>query len=559
MKRLLALLFVFAAFFSNAATPTGYGKLKLNALTDMPLIGCTNFTGGLGLIDETNHFQQVMNAVSNDYAAPYTDSGLTVILPPGYYLCNAQVSAMGKVKFEGVPGKTFIYYNTSTTLAQTDPMFLYIGRSNIIWDGVYFTGTHNKLIGAFLQFNAYPNHCDSITIQNCGFVDAAVSNSINFGNTSSDTDWDFWNDHININHCAFRRLYLTGYQVQLSDWTGGQYIYKCRGINLQSTSLRTKIEYCDAEDLSDDFVFGFGCNTGMKTHRGAGKYYGNWEIAHNTATRCFMMVECQGNVQGQGSNIHDNDFQYAIRTAGFLISFTISKKVRISHNFLVNADRGLIECVSTGGIIDNNIGRIETWQDSTQGYMPNKMTTGNDRIHFVESYGFNNKIVGNSFEADRSNPNANTPAEYDGIAVITNNTSPQYGDTIWRGYTKPTNFTIDNNIIVGVTHRVVDCSNGVVNKLYFTNNTVVCDNNSNSPIGIAGSGWVVAHNVFDMTGSTPNGGINGGNGVIVKWPAYSGVVNATLSDNTIICAASGKTPVWQTNATLTGAATFKAQ
>ena len=501
-KTVLFLSVLFLAVQSFAANPVGNDHI-LNAMYDMPRIGCTNFVGGA--IDETAKLQAVYSKFNNVNPASLRDSSYTIYFPGTLYKINEKVNGEGYVKIVGDEGKTFFYYDIATTIGESEPMILFIGKSKIYMNGIGFLGSHDKLIGAYVQCNSSPNPNDSLTFSHCYFGDGAVQNALNFGAAGNDADYAYYNDHVLVEWSQFKHIWTTGYRTILDDLTGSFYKYNNRGIHLQQTTLRAKVLHCDFEDISSDGICGKGSTLAMKTHRKMGRYYANWEFAYLNGWRCFMMIELNGNRRGSKVSIHDCNFSNSTRRGGYLISCNLSDKLKIQNNNLENDNRGLIEYSGNNCIISGNIGDITSELDTTVGTATSPMDPGSNRIHFIEANGCDNLMTENIFTCTRKNPAPNAPAEFNGIAINGMTTSPEYGDTVYNGSKIPTGNRISNNIISGCTHRCIDVTIALASNLVIEHNTFNMDTMVASPIEIWGPNWMVKMNTFNMGGNPAPG------------------------------------------------------
>ncbi len=370
-----------------------------------------------------------------------------------------------------------------------------IGKSNITFDGITFTNNFAKKLAAFIKLNSSPNKCTNITIKNCKFINSNVENAILFGSAAAN-DSTHWTDNVLIENCVFEALYNPLYPTETTDLPDS---VLCRGINFNQTTLRATVRNCTFRFISNDGVYGYGPNFGLRNN----KYAGNWTIKDNTMFRCGMCLEFNGDYLGNNLLVENNKFLYPTRNGGFCISFD-TRDGKIINNKFLTADRTFMEGTLIGGIIAGNTGRIECWKDTSQGVAPTVLLT---RTSFGEFYGYDNLICNNNFKADRSNPNAYSPTEFNGFKLIGKTTDPTTQDTTYRGITDYAAYwTFSNNTLTGITHKMIDATNNMFRYVTIQDNTLNSNVMAGTPIEIYGLNWKVVRNTFNLAGSPAPGG-----------------------------------------------------
>ncbi len=415
----------------------------------------------------------------------------TLYLPAGTYFLKKEVLLFTSglhIKGAGT-GKTIIQWDS--TYEGNNAIFQSNGKSDLSFEGITFTG-NQKEVKAVLEFNSYPNHNKNISVIHCEFVNVWAKQAINFGATAPNQQHS--NDNVFIDSCRFYNIYNPSQKVITND-TGP----KCAGIDLQETTLRAEIKNCRFENLSGDGIRGWG-SVEKPTSKDSNPLYGNWNIHHNDFSLCWMGIELGGQGLGSHLNIHHNNLRYSTHNGGFLISAS-SYYAKIDSNTLYDVDRTLIEFVGIEGEIKGNTGTITTFSSTSGGVLP---SVKDARIDCMQVYGFNNVIDDNHFTLDRSQPDEQTPNEFNGIAIVSKTTTPKEQHLNYKGIDDFTAlWTITHNTITGFTHKAVYANNDKTRNVVIKNNVFKSTSVSTSPIEVYGYDWEISNNTIDLTGATP--------------------------------------------------------
>ena len=472
------------------SSPSGAWKRVIDSDFDVKWFGAY----GDGIVDDTVSIQNAITAsVLND--------GATLRVSPGRYLLRNTVYSATGMALIGEPNKsTFI---ADSLFTGNGNMFEGIGHSNLRYENLIFTNNRSKFLNAFIQFKSSPNLCDNIKVINCKFNDGWVQAAIMMGQTAK-TDPVHYNDNVLIEKCEFLNLYNPNH-VQVTVDTDYFTSNWCAGILLEQTTLRSTIKTCRFYNTSGDGIHSYGAPDQFQNNN----YYMNCTVEGCDFFNNYMAVELNGGHGGEGVLIQGNRLRYSSRIAGFLISLSCYRS-RVENNYLLNAERGLIESASVDGVIVGNTGKIVCWTSSAQGVAPYApLSASSNRIHFCELSGYNYLVADNNFQALKDAPTSNTPLEFNGISINGKN-SEMDPNTQVHSYLNITDFSvfwdIKDNTFIGVTHRVLNTTVGKIRNVNFVGNTVVSTSLGDNALMIYGYGWSIKNNIFNMTSATPSAG-----------------------------------------------------
>ncbi|MDT0677685.1 DUF1565 domain-containing protein [Autumnicola musiva] len=449
----------------------------------------------------------------------------TIYLPAGKYKINSQIQLSSSglhIKGAGMD-KTFIIYDSS--YKGSGALFQSNGKSDITFEDLSISG-NKKEVEAAVQINSYPNNNKRI-----GFERVRIFNFWGHGimlGHGNDKSWS--NDEVIIQNCKLYNIGSPSSPISFTDHDTSRF----NAIHLQQDTRKLLITGNTIYNCSGDGIFGWGWSDTSDNF--PAESHGDWIITGNNITRCWMGIEINGNGLPQKISIQNNIIKYPTRNYGYCLSID-SQFGHISNNTLVTNDRCAIEGTINQGSISNNIINISAFKDGGNGLAPNAKPSSSNRIAAMELYGFAVKVTGNNITLERKNPNSFTPAEFNGIKIISTTTDPSSQPTSFDGIDgNPGYWHISDNYIHGFTHKAVDATNSKIYKVYIRGNTFTSRNAVESPIQIYGYDWVVKGNIFDLTASIPKDRFHG---AVRVFAGQSNNTRSIVSENTII------NDVWQ--------------